>query len=292
MKIGSRLYGIEPQALTFMAQRLEALGFESIWRGEHIAIPKGLANDYPYTKTGKPPFSVDTPMLDVFTVMTFLAAKTTRIKFSTGICLLPLREIWTLERCLTSIDVLSGGRLMLGVGAGWLKEEFELVGADFAHRGAITTEMIQALKAMWLNREPEFRGRHITVGGAIVEPKPATRPHPPIFVGGESDAALRRAATHGDGWYGHVVTDPDSIRSTLERLSRWRREAGREHAPFEVSVRVRPDIGIDAVKRLEALGVARVVLEAGTFEDVDARLVLPEVEGFARRFEGMLVAQA
>ncbi|MFO1188033.1 MAG: TIGR03619 family F420-dependent LLM class oxidoreductase [Alphaproteobacteria bacterium] len=290
MKIGSRLYGIEPQALIFMAQRLEALGFESIWRGEHIAIPKSLAKDYPYTKDGKPPFSVDTAMLDVFTVMTFLAAKTSRIKFSTGICILPLRNIWVLERCLTSLDVLSGGRLMLGVGAGWLREEFELVGADFARRGAMTSEMIQALRTMWTQREPVFKGRDIRIGETIIEPKPVSKPHPPILVGGESEAALRRAATLGDGWYGHVVTDPDSIRPTIDRLARWRSEAGRAGEPFEVTVRVRADISTDAVKRLEALGVARVVLEAGRFDDVDARCVLPDVEAFARRFKGMLAA--
>jgi probable F420-dependent oxidoreductase len=223
--------------------------------------------------------------------MMCLAAKTSRIKFSTAICILPLRDILPLERCLTSIDLLSGGRLMLGVGAGWLKEEFDLLGADFAHRGAITTEMIQALKAIWLNREPEFRGRHITVAGTIIEPKPVTKPHPPIFVGGESEAALKRAATVGNGWYGHVVNDPDSIRPTIERLNNWRREAGREREPFEVTVRVRPNIGVDVVKRLGELGVARVVLEAGTFEDIEARRVLPEVEDFARRFAGMLAAQ-
>jgi len=290
MKIGSRLYGIEPQALISTARRLETLGFESIWRGEHVAVPKSLATDYPYTKDGKPPFSVAAPILDVFTVMTFLAAKTERIKFATGISILPVRNIWLLERCLTSLDLLSNGRLMLGAGVGWLKEEFDLVGADFANRGAVTSEMIQALKAMWTEREPSFRGRHVVVDGVIIEPKPVTKPHPPIHVGGESERAYRRAATLGDGWYGHVVSDPDAIKPTIERLNGYRREAGRESVPFEITVRVRPDIAVDAVKRLEDLGVARVVLEAGRFDDVDARGVLPEIEGFARRFGVMLGA--
>ena len=281
MKFGARLYGTDPSRLVEVAQTIEAIGYESIWRGEHLVIPTDRTEPYPYSVEGTAPFTDSTPILEPLTLFGYLAANTSSVRFATGVCILPLREPYLLARMVTTLDVVSGGRAMLGVGAGWMRGEFEVVGEDFDRRGTLTSELIEALRALWLQDDPAFTGDLVTVGGARFEPKPVSVPHPPIIVGGESSAALRRAARFGDGWYGHAF-EVDHIRERVETLRRLRAEAGRDE-PFEVTVRVLPDVSIEHVRSLAAVGVDRAVLESGSFDLRDPFDALGAIESFGER---------
>lgn len=282
MKFGTRLYGADPESLLEKATRAEELGFESLWRGDHLLLPTASRSAYPYATGGSVPFSPDAPVLDVVTLFAFVAAATTRVRLATGVLVLPLRDVVAVARAVQTLDIVSHGRVVVGVGAGWLEEEFTAVGRDFHHRGEILTEGIDVLKALWTEEQPAFAGRHLAVSGVRFEPKPSQRPHPPIIVGGESPAALRRAATQGDGWYGHQPT-PAHAAEVVRTLDSLRREAGRAHLPFEVTVRAHPAVSLDDLKGLEQAGVDRVVAEIGSFDRPDGPGDVDAMEAFAVR---------
>jgi probable F420-dependent oxidoreductase len=269
VKFGTRLYGIEPDAVVAKAVHAEELGFESLWRGDHLLLPDRVSSTYPHAAGGAAPFSPSAPLLDVLTLLAYVAHATTTIRLGTGIFVLPLRDPVAVARSVQTLDILSGGRAMLGVGVGWLAEEFELVGKDFRTRGSVTNEAIAVLKTLWTDPAPAFEGRHFRLAGARFEPKPVQRPHPPILAGGESEAALRRAASLCDGWYGHRPA-PEEAAAVVARLRALREEHGRADAPFEVTIRVRPTVSRDDVRRFEEAGVDRVVAEIGALEDVRA----------------------
>jgi len=282
VRFGTRLYGTEPAAILAKATKAEELGFDSIWRGDHLILPAQAASPYPHAVDGGLPFPVDAPILDVLTVLAWIAQATSRIRLATGILVLPLREPVAVARAVQTLDILSGGRAILGVGSGWLAEEFTLVGADFASRGVATEEGIDLIKALWTQAEPTFAGRLRSVEAARFEPKPVQRPHPPIVVGGESETALRRAARLCDGWYGHRPTPADAA-AKVTCLRQLLREAGRDRSPFEITVRVLPDVSRDDVRRYDEAGVDRLVAEIGRFEDTAALEDVETMERFAER---------
>jgi probable F420-dependent oxidoreductase len=260
MKIGIPLFALRHTQMAAVAQRAEALGFESVWIPEHLVFPVRLTTPYPYSEDGEAPFTTDTPILDPLLLLTHIAASTSRIRLGTNIFVLPLRHPLVTARLAMSLDVLSGGRLSLGVGAGWLEEEFRAVGVVFATRGSRLRECVLALRALWTQPEPEFHGRFFDFGPLKFEPKPVQKPLPIIF-GGESAAALRRAAAVGDGWYG-VAHDPKSAGEHVAKLRALRAEAGRAGEPFEITVghrgapldaenlRAYADAGVDRVSVL------------------------------------------
>jgi probable F420-dependent oxidoreductase len=258
MKIGIPLFLLRHTQMTEVAQRAEALGFESVWIPEHLVFPVRLTTPYPYSADGEPPFTPDTPILDPLLLLTHIAAGTTRIRLGTNIFVLPLRHPIVTARIAMTLDVLSGGRLSLGVGAGWLEEEFRAVGVDFATRGSRLRECVLALRALWTEPEPEFHGRFFDFGPLKFEPKPVQKPHPPIIFGGESAPALRRAAAFGDGWYG-VAHDAESARKRVEELRALRARTGRASEPFEITVgHGGGPLGADVLRRYADAGVDRV----------------------------------
>jgi probable F420-dependent oxidoreductase len=259
MKIGVSLFGLRAEDLTPIAQRAEALGFESVWVAEHLVFPTEIRSRYPYSTAGVPPISPATPLLDPLLVLMHIAARTERIRLGTNVYILPLRHPLTVARMAMTLDVLSHGRLTLGVGLGWLAEEFAAVGVDFDSRGARTREYVRALRALWTESEPSFHGRYAAFDRLRFEPKPVQRPHPPIVFGGESAAALRRAAALGDGWYG-VGHTPETAGNQVQRLQRLLAEAGRADAPFDVTVsHGGGELTADDAERYAAAGVQRVV---------------------------------
>jgi probable F420-dependent oxidoreductase len=259
MKIGIPLFMLRPEQLVPVARRAEDLGFESVWVAEHLVFPAHIESRYPYTETGVPPINPATPLLDPLLVLAQVAAVTSRIRLGTNVYLLPLRHPLHVARLATTLDVLSGGRLSLGIGVGWLEEEFRAAGVDFARRGALTREGIAALRVLWTEPEPEFRGRSYSFGPVKFEPKPVQKPHPPLLLGGESDAALRRAAQVGDGWYG-VRHTPESAAAQVARLRALRAEAGRSALPFEVTVGPSAEsLDRDTIARFAEAGVDRLV---------------------------------
>jgi probable F420-dependent oxidoreductase len=266
MRFGTRLYGTDPEDVVGKAVLAEELGFESVWRGDHYLLPAEITTDYPNLPGGKPPFTASAPVLDVLMVLSYVAHATSRIRLATGVFVLPLRDPVQVARAVQTLDVLSNGRTIFGCGLGWMAEEFEFAGIPFASRGAIATESIQVVKALWTQAEPAFAGKHFTLSNCRFEPKPPQGSHLPIVIGGESEAGLRRAATLGDGWYGHRPTPRDAA-ERIARLRALRRDCGRADENFEVTVRANPDTSTETIHEFEEVGVDRIVLEVGDFAD-------------------------
>jgi probable F420-dependent oxidoreductase len=230
----------EPEQLLDVARGAEEAGFEGVLLSDHLFFPGRLASRYPYSEDGRPGFGPDTPFPDPWTAIAAMAAVTRRLRFGTMVTILPLRHPLEVAKSVGTAALLSGGRVALGVGAGWIREEFETLGVDFATRGARMDEAIGALRALWEGGMVERRGRFFTFGPLQMSPAPG---HPiPLWVGGTSARALRRAARLGDGWIG-TGHAPAEAAALLERLRALRREAGREDAPFEtiVPLAVPPD---------------------------------------------------
>ena len=201
--ISQAIYGPSagPEAVRMLAQRAEALGFHAVWLADHIVIPRSVTSAYPYAAGGASPFDAAQPFYEPLSVLNFLAACTERIRLGMSVLIVPYREPVYTAKVLATIDALSGGRLIVGAGAGWMAEEFAALGlTNYAERGAVTTEYLRLFKELWTKETPEFHGKYARVSGIGFEPKPMQRPHPPIWIGGHSDAALKRVALVGDGW--------------------------------------------------------------------------------------------
>lgn len=261
------------------AQRIEAAGFATMWVPEHVVFFPDYASSYPYSDNGRVPGDPD-GVLDPFAALTFVAAHTSRLRLGTGICLVPQRQPMYTAKAVADLDYLSGGRADFGIGVGWLEEEFVALGMDFSQRGARCNEYLQAMKALWGDDPVDFTGDTVRIRNAQFNPKPVQKPHPPIFVGGESNPALRRVAEHGDGWYGFDLV-PDDLPAHLERLDAYLEAAGRDRS--EISIAVSPN------RRRIDPDMAAAFAEAG----VD-QLVLPlsarDLDQLDRRIESLLAA--
>lgn len=253
----------EPDAMLRVARAAEAAGLDSLWTGEHVVLPD--------PQVPPSPAAPGTPMLDPSVALAHIAAATERILLGTGIIILPQRNAVELAKELASVDVLSKGRLLFGLGAGYLEPEFRALGAPFEERGAVTDEAIDVLRALWTQKKPRFEGRFYRFRGIDAHPRPAQRPHPPIVVGGMSRAAARRAAARGNGWYG-FFTDPAATAKSLG----WIREAidaglrPEGLGELEISVTPPPPITPDLVKEYAEIGVHRVIglTQARNVDDV------------------------
>jgi probable F420-dependent oxidoreductase len=256
MKFWQSVSFTETDQLTELARIAEEVGFDGILASDHLFYPEKLESAYPYSEDGHPGFTPDTPWPEPFAAIAAMSAVTRRIRFATMVYILPLRHPLVAAKAAATVAELSGGRLVLGVGAGWMKEEFDALGVDFATRGRRTDEMIEVLRALWAGGMVEHHGRDYDFERLQLCPAPA-QPIP-IYVGGVSPAALRRAARLGDGWLGSG-NDPAEVPAILERLRALRREAGRESQPFDAVVPLTTVPGPDELRRLEDLGVTSTV---------------------------------
>jgi probable F420-dependent oxidoreductase len=227
----------------------EELGYESVWIGEHVLVPAIPSGAPPSAAT---PFPPTRPWLEPLTQIAYLAAITSRLRLATGVLVLPLRDPFVTARAVATADLLSGGRLILGVGAGWLADEFAVTGHAFEDRASVTAETMALMTALFADGLVEHHGPRWDVAGAYFEPKPVQRPRPPLLGGGTSPAALRRAAELADGWYGPLST-PDEAVEMLGRLERLRGD----RPPLEITAGTPRDVDLDAYA---AVGVARVVV--------------------------------
>ena len=258
----------DPAVAARVAEAAEAAGLESLWTGEHVVLPDPQVPPSPV-----PP---ETPFLDPAVSLAFLAGRTRRIRLATGIIILPQRNPVVLAKELASVDVLSGGRLVVGVGAGYLRPEFDAVGAPFAERGARTDEAIDVLRALWTQPKPRFSGRFFRFEGVDAKPRPAQKPHPPIVVGGESDAAFARAVRRGDGWFGFALDTDGATRCARGLADAARRvERGAGLGRLEITVTPRGKLDRELVRRYEDLGVDRLV-PIGIAPSLDAALRVVE----------------
>ncbi len=260
IKTGVYFFGMSPKSLTTFARKAEEVGAESVWIPEHLVFPAEIPSTYPYSSNGQPPINPSSPVMDPWVSLAFVAAVTSKIKLGTGVYILPLRNPFVTARAVATLDRLSAGRAILGVGIGWLKEEFEAVGEGWENRAARTKEIVEIIRALWTQETISYRGQHYSFGPVKFEPKPAQKPCPPIEFGGTTKAALRRAATLGDGWIAAGQYSPDQAREIVQALDRYRREAGRAGDRFEVSVSCALPPTPENLHRYEEAGVTRVFL--------------------------------
>ena len=248
MKIGFNAPTQGPLSTTDNLVRLviegEAMGFDYATFSDHVVIPTDISARYPYSASGEFPTGARAERHEQLIEMAYVAGRTSKLRLVSSVMVVPHRPAVLTAKMLATIDVLSGGRLVVGIGAGWLKEEFEAIGApDFEQRGKVTDEYIQAFLELWSNDKPRFTGQHVRFADIVFAPKPVQKPNPPIWVGGESGPALRRTARLGDAWY-PIGTNPahplDSLarfKASVARLRKLTREAGRDERAVGLALR-------------------------------------------------------
>lgn len=252
-----------PDLLAHLAKKAEECGFESLWTVEHVVIPKGYQTPYPYSKDGKIPGGEDVPIPDPLLPLAYAAAVTKRIRLATGVVILPQRHPLYVAKEMATLDLLSGGRTILGIGSGWLKEEFEALGLDFHVRGARTDEAIKSLRALWRDNPSNFHGKHFDFGPVLSFPKPAQTSGIPIHIGGHSPAAARRAGRLGDGFF-PAVSDVPKLNELFALMRAEADKAGRDANKIELSCVGRA--AVDSLKTFADIGISRVVVAPPAFD--------------------------
>jgi probable F420-dependent oxidoreductase len=262
------------EAILRLARTAEDAGFESLWTGEHVVVVDPQVPPSPI-----PP---ETPMVDTIATLAFAAAATERIKLGSGIILLAQRNPVVLAKELAGIDVLSNGRLLFGIGVGYVKQEFDVIGVPYEERGARVSEHIEAIRALWTQDKPEFDGQFTQISGVQSNPRPIQQPHPPFVIGGMSPPAFRRAVAQGDEWYG-FFQDLDATANCIEGLREAAKRVERPASLGELDISITPPgaVDLDMVKRYEDLGVSRLVLMRGFTAPELAPGVSPVDDGLA-----------
>lgn len=246
----------EPEQLLDIARSAEEVGFEGVLLSDHLFFPEKLGSKYPYAPDGRPGFEAHTPFPEPWTAIAAMAAVTRRLRFGTLVYIFPLRNPLELAKATATVACVSAGRLAIGAGAGWMKEEFDALGVDFRTRGKRFNEMIEVMRKLWSGGMVEHHGEFFDFDRLQMSPPP---PAPiPIWIGGNSKAALRRAATLGDGWAGsgHDLESASVILAELERL---RVEARRSDRPFETVVPLAVPPDVDTLRRLADAGASGTV---------------------------------
>ena len=245
MQYGVILPNVGPLAhidsLALIAQQAEDLGYDGVFLSDHIVVPDDLRSAYPYRSDGCFPLASRDRILEPIVTLSYLAAATRRIRLGFSVLVLPYRQPVLNAKMLGTLDVISNGRLIAGVGVGWMTEEFAALDADFDDRGAVTDEHIAILRAFWTGDTSEMNETRYSATGLRMEPRPVQQPHPPIWTGGTSPPALRRAARLADGWHG-VRQSPDDILRVVGRIGELRSAAGNGIDGFTVSLRAGLDI--------------------------------------------------
>lgn len=238
---------------------VEEVGFDSLWVPEHVVFFDAYDSKYPYSEDGRLP-GAPRSLLDPFSALTFVAAVTNTIKLCTGVCLVPQRNPVYCAKQVADLDYLSGGRFEFGIGIGWLKEEFAALGVPWKGRAQRLVECIGVMQSLWQEDVSQFEGEIFQTRGAVQNPKPVQKPHPPLIFGGESDAALNRVATLGQGWYGFNLT-PDAFKQSLEKLDKLLEANGRSRDDIAIYISPAPGSNRpDDFAQFAAAGAEQIIL--------------------------------
>jgi probable F420-dependent oxidoreductase len=256
MKFG--LFGINmnvcsnPEIAARVAKAAEAAGFESVWTGEHVVLPD--------PQVAPSPLPPSYPLLDPAVSLAYIAAHTKTIRLGTGIIILPQRNPLVLAKELTSVDVVSNGRLIFGLGIGYLKPEFDALGIPFDKKGARSMDYLAAMKAVWTQEKPTHHGEFVSFGGIQALPQPVQKPHPPVVIGGHTKEAYRRAVQYANGWYGFAL-DLEKTAECLAGLKKAAQEVTRPMSlgALDISITPGPTLDLDLAKRYADLGVNRLI---------------------------------
>lgn len=273
MRLGLHALGIGSGAdravIEAVASAADDCGFATLWAGEHVVMVDRSESRYPYSDDGVIAFPTQADWLDPMIALAFAAAASARISIGTGVLLLPEHNPVIVAKQAASLDRLSNGRLTLGVGVGWSREEFDALGVPFEKRGARTTEYVEAMRVLWRDDVASFAGEFVNFESIRVNPKPVRDRRIPVVLGGNSDVALRRVASWGDGWYGFNLEDAAAVRDRLRVLAQLCAESGRERSEIRVAVALaNPRAGdVDALAKL---GVDELVLVQSPPDDPQA----------------------
>ncbi len=260
MKIGISLGMLRPSLWAEATREADRLGYESVWMPEHLVLPVHSSGS-PHAGSDHPPIPSDVPVFDAFTYLAFLAGQTQQIHFGTQVYNIGLRHPFIAARAVATLDIVSGGRVEFGIGASWLQAEWEAVGLDFASRGRRVDESIEVCRRLWSEQVIEHHGEFFDFAPVMFEPKPTQAPWPPLHIGGDGPAALRRAALLGDGWIpmNHAI---EQIPAAASRIADLREESGRPGA-VEITLGA-GGIGRDDLRRYADAGVGRALVKPWT----------------------------
>jgi probable F420-dependent oxidoreductase len=266
----------QPEVIAAFARKAEELGFHSVWVSDHIITPRNIESTYP---GGRYPVPPDMPFLEPISTLLYVAGVTERVRLGTSVIVVTQRQPVLLAKELATLDVLSGGRLIFGAGAGWMKEEFEALNVPFANHGPRMAEYLEVIRRCWTEENPAFHGRFYDLGDIGFAPKPLQKPHPPIWVGGWVEGALRRVAQFGDAW--HAGGPPDMLRPGYEKIKRFAKEYGRD--PDDIALTIRGD-GVPLGDPAQAINVLRLYQEIGA-SLVTLAFIAPSLEAMVERME-------
>src|SRR5918992_4639933 len=251
----------EPENAARIATLAERLGYDSLWAGEHVVVPS--------PRVAPSPMDPEEPILDPLVFLAHLAAHTSRVRLGTGVIVLPQRNPLVLAKQLASLDVVSGGRLVVGIGAGYLEPELTAIGVPMAERGSRTDEYLAAMRTLWTSDSPAHSGKHVRFAGVDAHPRPVQRPLP-VVVGGRTAAAHRRAARDAEGWYGYMHS-PESTAEQVIALRKAAAEAGRDR-PLHISVTPERRLDPATVQAYADAGAHRLIVAPRADADADALL--------------------
>lgn len=284
MQLGLCLYGLRDEDQLAVARAAEALGFESVWVPDHLALPVDIRSKYPYSDDGDSGLTHQTSFIDPWIALSFIGAQTTQIKLGTYVYLLPLRHPIMTAKTVGALAALSNGRVLMGIGMGWLAEEFAAVDMEFDHRIPRAREAIEVIRALWSDDVVEYHGEYFNIAAVGMAPKPADG-STPVLIGGHTNGAIRRAAAFGDGWIGspalpHLLCS--QLSEIMMRIEQQLEDVGRDRTGFEVTSGV---VGLPTlVQATEAkdLGLDRLIVGPWLVEPTDSpALAIQMIQEFA-----------
>lgn len=268
LAFGSSIAIEGPEAIE-LCKRAEQVGFESVWGGEHVIMPDDIGSKYPYTPDGKIPAEPDTPIPDPLIWLAYVSAAAPSLKLGTCILIVPQRNPLVLAKELATLDRLSGGKVELGLGVGWMKEEFDALGIEWARRGARNDEYIAAMRELWKGPHAEFHGEFVDFQPVTCSPRPV-KGDIPVLVGGDSEAAIRRAVKIADGYF-PGEGDPEQLKALITRVRNAAEDAGRDPDSIEINAMFGVQMAdpVAGVEQMKEIGVGRIMVPAFFFAGPD-----------------------